>query len=325
MSLSERTWFSGAAGTKEGFLLRVGEMPNSAPYLIPVLVVNGGQTGPTFFINATMHGDEVLGADIVRRCWSLLDPQELSGRLIAIPMANFAGVATRTRRNIVEMYPGPQDMNRIFPGNPVGIMTERLAATIMERFVAIADFTFDVHCASVGGEWQAYTQIPAESDGLSPELTAEARALGKVFGTSLVLEGMDTPGSLGDEVLRAGKTASMVEFGVANRSEASEREFGSTGLRNLLTHVGMLAGTVEPPPDQVIVRDLIRVRTDRGGFLDLLVRAGDQVEEGQLVARVTDIDTEVLQEFHAPASGLICRINTMAVVGTGDLIVYVGR
>jgi uncharacterized protein len=292
---------------------------------MPVLGATGNQDGPTFFVNAALHGDEVLGADIVRRFWKNLDLARLSGRFIGVPMANYAAVSTRTRRNIIEMYPGPHDMNRVFPGNAKGMMTERIAATIMEKFVLAADFTFDVHCASVGGEWQAYTEIPSESDGLPPEVTKQARGLGQVFGTRLVLEGLDTPGALVDTALRQGKVASMVEFGVANRSSRQEREFGRDGLANLLIYAGMLSGTVQPPSAQAIVRELVRVRTDHGGFLELHVGLSDQVTAGQLVASVSGLDGEVVQQFPAPVAGLICRVNTMAVVGTGDLVVYVGR
>jgi uncharacterized protein len=324
MAMKEQDWFTGTQGSKEAFLLRIGEMPNGAPYLMPVLGATGNQDGPTFFVNAALHGDEVLGADIVRRFWKNLDLARLSGRFIGVPMANYAAVSTRTRRNIIEMYPGPHDMNRVFPGNAKGMMTERIAATIMEKFVMASDFTYDVHSASVGGEWLGYTEIPADSDGLAPEVTKQAQALGRAFGTTLVLEGLETPGALGDEALRRGKVCGTVEFGVANRSTAPEREFGLQGLTNLLTHVGMLPGTVQPPA-QALVRELIRVRTDRGGFLELHVGLGDEVTEGQPVATVSALDGEAVQQFRAPAAGLICRINTMAVVGTGDLVLYVGR
>jgi uncharacterized protein len=325
MTMKEQEWFTGSRGSKEAFLLRMGEMPNGGPYFMPVLVVTGNHDGPTFFVNASLHGDEVLGSDIVRGYWKALDPARLSGRFVGIPMANYAGVSTRTRRNIIEMYPGPHDMNRVFPGNAKGMMTERIAATIMEKFIMAADFSFDIHSASVGGEWLAYTQIPGDADGLPPELTKQARALGQVFGTRLVLEGLDTPGSFVDEALVQGKVSSMVEFGVANHITRPEREFGCTGLTNLLTQAGMLPGAVQPPASQVIVRELIRMRTDHGGFLELQVGVGDEVLEGQPVATVSALDGEVMQQFTAPVAGLVCRVNTMAVVGTGDLVAYVGR
>lgn len=323
-SLPEKEWYDGEAGTKEAFALRVGEMPNGAPYLLPVLVVNGAEPGPTFFVNATMHGDEILGAEVVRRVWKQLDTAGLRGRFVGIPMANYSGVGTRTRRNIVEMYPGPHDMNRVFPGDPKGIITERIASVIVERFVKSSDYAFDVHCASVGGEWVGYTAIPAPKDGFGEEITKKSVEMGLAFGTEIVLKGQMIGGSLVRAALEVGKVAGMVEFGVANFASKEEREFGATGITNMLKTVGMLDGEVAVREDQTIITGTHRIRTDYSGFLHHRVALGDKVSKDQVIAALWNLQGEQVAEFKAPADGKVVRVNTMAVVGTGDLVAYVG-
>jgi uncharacterized protein len=321
----ERDWLEGVPGTKERFVMRVGEMPNGAPYYLPVLAVIGDREGPTLFLNAAMHGDEPLGTAIVRDIWRSLEPTALRGRLVAIPMANYAGVATRTRTNVVEMYPGPYDMNRIFPGNAKGTMTERIADLIMRRFVDEADFVFDIHSASVGAEWEPYTAVPAVDVASTDSVDSRARELGVSFGTRIVLEGMGIKGSLADAARAREKVAGMVELGVANRSTPAEREAGCQGVRNLLVHTGMSDGQVLRPRRQAMLREMERMRADRGGFLHLYVEVGEDVEANQPLGVVVDMDGATLQQFAAPYDGIVCRLSTMGVVGTGDFVAYVGR
>ncbi|GAA0712120.1 succinylglutamate desuccinylase/aspartoacylase family protein [Dactylosporangium roseum] len=325
MQFEEKDWFEGTPGTKESFAIRLGEMPNGLPYLLPVMVLNGATDGPTFFVNAAMHGDEILGTEAVRQAWKLIETDQLRGRAVMIPMANLAGVGTRTRRNIIEMYPGPHDMNRVFPGNPKGIMTERIAATIIERFVKPAEYTFDIHCASVGGEWLPYVTVPTpSSEGLNAEQVRAANEMSRAWGTPLVIEGHVIPGSLVGEAFKLGKVAGMVEFGVANFSSREERVWGRTGVMNLLKGVGMLEGEPVIDREQITITTQTRILTDRGGFLHRRVETGAQVKEGESIAVLMSLDGEEIDEFKAPHAGVVCRMNTMGVVGTGDIIAYVG-
>ncbi len=326
MQFEEREWFEGKPGTKESFAIRMGEMPNGLPYLLPVMVLNGVEDGPTFFVNAAMHGDEILGTESVRQAWKRIEVGEMKGRAVMIPMANLAGVGTRTRRNVLEMYPGPHDMNRVFPGNPKGIMTERIAATISERFIAPADYVFDIHCASVGGEWLPYVHVPTPADGVSAEIIAESTRVSKAWGAPMVLPG-NIHGSLLGEAYKQGKVAGSVEFGVATFSTRPERIWGRTGVINLFKAAGMLPGEpeFELAHEPYVVKSMTKIITDRGGFLHERAQVGDRVSRGDVLSLMMSLDGEELASFEAPHDGVVCRRNTMGVVGTGDIIAYVAE
>lgn len=326
MQFEEKKWFEGKPGTKESFAIRMGEMPNGLPYLLPVMVLSGSEDGPTFFVNAAMHGDEILGTESVRQAWKRINVAEMKGRAVMIPMANVAGVGTRTRRNVLEMYPGPHDMNRVFPGNPKGIMTERIANLIAERFIGPADFVFDIHCASVGGEWLPYVHVPTEADGVSARVIAESTRLGRAWGAPMIYPG-NIQGSLVGEAYKQGKIAGSVEFGVANFSTRPERIWGRTGVINLFQEMGMLPGEpeYELEQEQFTVKSMSKIITDRGGFLHERAKAGDRVSEGDTLALMMSLDGEEIATFEAPHDGVVARRNTMGVVGTGDIIAYVAE
>lgn len=323
MKFEERDGFELVRGTKERFSLRVGELPNGQPVLMPVITVSGTTEGPTVYFNACMHGDEVIGAEVLRRVMAELEPEALSGSVVAVPVANPSGQATRTRRNIMEMYPGPHDMNRIFPGHADGILTERMAALLDSRFGDLADYVFDLHAASVGGAWQPYATIPPREACASAEAFARTEVLARSFATPLILVDYLFAGSLIEPVLKKGGAASMVEFGIANLIGAEDLSFGLRGVRNVLTTLGMVDGQALQV-EQMDLAKLHRLRTDRGGYMTLHVAVGEDVEAGQRIATIEDLGRDVLQEVVTPEAGRVCRINTMGVVGSGDFIAFVG-
>lgn len=325
MDFVESSEFEPVRGTRQYVSLRVGDLPNGYPVQLPVMAVSGTEDGPVLFVNACMHGDEVLGSDVVRRTVNALAPEQLRGALICVPMANPTGVATRTRRNVVEMYPGPHDMNRVFPGDSEGVLTERLAALLHEKFIEPADYAFDLHCASVGGEWQPYTVLPREDVCRDQETYQRSKALAAAFGAPNLLAGTLFPGSFVDSSVTVGTPASMCEFGVANFVDRADQSFGMRGMSNLLKHLGMIAGEPEVPSEQTVLTKLHRLKTGTGGYLVLDTSLGDDIKAGDRVAHVEDLAGSVVADFESPVDGRVCRVNTMGVVGTGDIVAYVAE
>lgn len=324
MQFIEKDGFDPKKGTTDWFHLRIGELPNGQPVLMPVMAVVGETDGPTVFFNGAMHGDEILGSDVLRRVMRDLTPDKVAGTVIAVPVANPMGQATRTRRNIMEMYPGPHDMNRVFPGHIDGILTERIAAVLDSRFSAIADYVFDLHCASVGGAWQPYATVPPASYCTSPEAFENVQKLARSFATPLILSDYWVAGSLVEPVVKRGGAASLVEFGVANVIDKENQEFGIRGVQNVLRTFGVIEGD---PLDieQLDLGTLHRLRTSRGGYMTLHAPITSDVTAGQLIATVENLAGDVLEEVYSPVAGRVCRTNTMGVVGSGDFVAFVGE
>ncbi len=318
-----RDGFDGRPGTKESLGIAAGDLPTGQPYVIPVLVATGAEPGPTLLLHTGMHGDEVLGTEVVCAAWQGIDPLRLRGRVIVLPSTNLPGMSVRSRANLTEIYPGPQDMNRVFPGNPRGSLTERVAHILTTRFLAEADYCFDIHTPSVGGEWKPYVSIPVEGS-VAPEILERTRAFAAAFGTTLAYAGDLFSGTIQDTARGLGKVVSTMEFGEANRTDPALLEWGVQGIRNLLVHLGMRDGEVVRPEEYFVFSRLHRIRAERGGFLRLEVRPGQDVVAGQRLAAVRDFLGDEREAITAPEAGRVVRVNNNALAGTGDLVVYVG-
>ncbi|MGC9352106.1 MAG: succinylglutamate desuccinylase/aspartoacylase family protein, partial [Sulfurovum sp.] len=94
----------------------------STPTQIPIRVISGKKSGPTIFISASIHGDELNGIEIIRRFRRLKILKRLKGTIILVPIVNIYGTMTLSR-----YLPDRRDLNRSFPGSKKGSLASRIA------------------------------------------------------------------------------------------------------------------------------------------------------------------------------------------------------
>ena len=149
-----------------------------------VHVVHGRRPGPTIFVSAAIHGDEVIGVEIVRR---LLRTASLDQ-----PEGHPAGDSDRQQfgfLNHSRYLPDRRDLNRSFPGSTQGSLASRLAHLFMTEIVARSDLGIDLHSAAIHR-----TNLPQIRVSPSKPETME---LAQAFGAPLILTSQCVrPGSL---------------------------------------------------------------------------------------------------------------------------------
>ena len=98
-------------GERRRIEIPVAKLPTGTSLTLPIMVVNGAKPGPTVWISAAVHGDEVNGVEIIGRVLEKLAPRELAGCLITVPIVNVFGFNAQSR-----YLPDRRDLNRSFPG-----------------------------------------------------------------------------------------------------------------------------------------------------------------------------------------------------------------
>ena len=113
---------------------------------VPVVLVNGAAPGPRVAVTSGIHGAEYVSIAAHRRVAMELDPALVRGRLVSVLVANPAAFAARS------IYVDPLDgrnLNRVFPGDPAGTASERLAWWIHEHVMRGSDAFIDMHCGDM--------------------------------------------------------------------------------------------------------------------------------------------------------------------------------
>src|ERR1700722_16475003 len=92
---------------------------------LPIAVIANGK-GPTVILEGGNHGDEYEGPIVISELVRDLDPGLIQGRLILMPASNVHAVAAGRRTSPVDGL----NLNRTFPGDPRGTITEQISAFI---------------------------------------------------------------------------------------------------------------------------------------------------------------------------------------------------
>ena len=172
-----------APGSRRTVGVPVSVLSDHTPVSMSVHVIHGRQKGPTVFISGGIHGDEIIGVEIIRRILATKSMSSLKGTLLAVPVVNAYGLINHSR-----YLPDRRDLNRVFPGNDTGSLAARLAERFLTEVVKRSDLGIDLHSAAV--HRTNYPQVR-----VSPGDT-EMATLAEIFGAPVVMTSVLREGSL---------------------------------------------------------------------------------------------------------------------------------
>ncbi len=156
---------------------------------IPLTIINGAFDGPTLLVTAGIHGGEYPGIAAAMELGRSLDPHEIHGSLIMLHPVNIQGFWAR--REFIVPEDG-KNLNRVFPGNPDGTLSEKTAGLISSSFFPLADFYVDLHSGDIHESLHPYVYYPGQP---TEELAAKARSVAKVLNVEYMVRSMATGGA----------------------------------------------------------------------------------------------------------------------------------
>lgn len=298
-------------GTVERLSWSATELFAGVPIATPVLVVSGNLEGPTLCLTAAVHGDELNGIEIVRRVMHNLEPAELSGTVIGVPIVNLQGFRRGSR-----YLPDRRDLNRYFPGNTKGSAASRIAYSFFNDVVSHCDALVDLHTGSF------------ERSNL-PQLRADLRnpdvlALTAGFGSTVILHSTPAEGTLRHAATAAGIPTVTLEAGGPTELEIQEVKHGVKGVQTLLHTLGMVRKVRLWGESEPVYYRSSWVRANRGGILLADVALGSTVREGDLLGTITDPMSNSSARLFSPHSGRIIGMARNQVVMPGFAAFHIG-
>jgi len=299
------------AGARALVRLPVARLPTGQLLDIPVHVLHGTRPGPTMFVSAALHGDELGGIASLRALLQILDPQTMSGTLLAVSVINGFGVINASR-----YLPDRRDLNRSFPGSKRGSLTARLAKLLLESVVARCEFGIDLHSGSAGR-----ANLPQIRCNLEDPRT---RALAEAFSGPLLLHARVRPGTLRGAGAKRGIPVLLHEGGEAHRLNRIPVQAAVDGVLRVMSSEGLWDGPA--PTFAGTCRSAGRsrwLRATQSGLCEVLPQLGDEIEKGQPLARIYDPSTMVQRTVTSASTGLVIGVQRQALVYQGDALVHV--
>lgn len=280
----------------------------------PVFVARGRTKGPTLCITAGIHGDEINGTEIARRAFSWIDPESLSGTVVAFPMVNAAGVRTGNR-----YMADRRDLNREFPGRLRGSVSAMVAYTLFTEIKNHCSYLIDLHTGSFARANHPQIRVNEEDE--------KALELARHFGVGIIVLGDGPNGSIRREADDAGIPSIIYEAGEPARFDLEQIAAGVRGIDSVMAYLGMVEGPEKlEVPDSRIYTDTIwvRVPVGAGGYFFPSAELGETVHEGQVLGTIIDPLTDRHTVIRALQDGEIIGLAAAQIVLSGFAVVHLG-
>jgi len=303
-----------APGTRRTVDLPVAVMSDHTPVTMSVHVIHGRRPGPVLFVSAAVHGDEVIGVEIVRRLLGAPALRGLRGTLMVVPIVNTFGFLAQSR-----YLPDRRDLNRSFPGSEHGSLAARLADLFLREVVSRADYGIDLHSAAQHRTNLAQIRV-SPGDAL-------ALRLARHFGAPVIMTSALRPGSLRAMARDRGVTMLLFEGGEALRFDEMAVRAGLSGLLRVLRRLDMIAGrgvsTARRAP--LICTESRWLRAPQGGLFRTYRPEGSVVSAGEVLGIVSDPLGAVQSEVRAESGGILIGRSLMPVVNEGDALFHLAN
>ena len=293
--------------------------------VIPVTVMHGLKPGPVLALVAGVHGYEYPPILALYRLRDIIDSKELAGTVLMVHVANVPAFLKRI------IYYNPWDwknLNRVFPGDPEGSFSQRLAHVLTRDIVERCDALVDMHCGDGNEALIPYSYWMTSG---REDLDQKSKDMVLAFGLKHIIidatrtrDPMDSK-YLGNTAVLRGKPAITTESGLLGGTEEKYVDLNVRGVLSLMRSLGMLAGSPEPVEDPVWIDHYEVLTSPETGLFQPLAEMGHWVKKGQKLGTVCDLLSRNPTPILAPFDGILLYIIATPPISRGEPVAEVGR
>jgi len=220
------------------------------------------------------------------------------------------------------------NLNRVFPGDPAGGPTAKIADYVVRHLIPMADLVLDFHS---GGKSLDFVPFAAAHRLADPVQEAACIAAMEAFCApySMILREQDPAGMFDTAVEAAGKVFVTTELGGGGTASARTAGIAHTGLRNLLIHAGIVQGTPQGAPTQRIdmtADTCLHVAQD-SGLVEFHADLGQTIGQGDALASLWPLDRSGQPPVRvvAQTTGVLAARHFPGLIRPGDCLAVIAH
>jgi predicted deacylase len=291
---------------------------------VPIAVIANGK-GPTIVMEGGNHGDEYEGPIVISELIRDLDPGSIQGRLILMPANNVHAVTAGKRTSPVD----GKNLNRTFPGDPRGTITEQISAFISDAVFPRGDVFLDLHS---GGSSLSIIPSAIIEPTTDPDLHRRNVAAALAFDApeTVVIANLGDPRTATAAAVRAGLLTVGTEMAGGGNVSQDAVAICRRGVQNVLAHFGVLPPEAALPrkaPGRVLELPGPRayVFASLDGIFEPFHRHGQPVRAGEPAGRIhtTWDPARPPETLHYQADGILYGIRQPGRVKPGNCCLVV--
>ena len=271
-----------------------------AEFGIPVTLICGEKEGGTVLISGGVHNAEYVGIQAAMQLADELDPRKIAGNIIVIRLMNRTGFEHRT---MSLTYEDGKNLNRVFPGNPNGTLSDRIAYTVVTEFFPKADYYVDLHC---GDGFEGLVSYVYCTGAATPEVAAKSREMAEIAHVDYLVTSMCGTGGAYNYAGSMGIPSILLERGHSSRWCEDLVAEDVHDVKNILRHLRILRGKSHihgKPP--IEVSPVIYEDAPVSGCWYPAKQPGETFKEGEVLGRICDYFGRELFVYRAKMGGII--------------------
>lgn len=303
--------------------LDIAGRADGGKWRLPFLSVSGASDGPTLLVLAGVHGDEYEGIVAIPRLFQRIQPADLRGKLLMIPVCNVPAYESARRGSPVDGL----NLARVFPGQRDGSITQQIAYWICEKLLRQADFMIDLHTGGIAYELPLLVGYVHDAGAYGQASLGAARAFGApvLWGHPLPLP----PGRSLSAAYDHGVPCVYTEAPGGSGIDLHIADSFLTGVVNVMKRLGMLEGAQSRQP---LTHHLLGhgdldsvIETPVAGLFQREASLLDEVEAGQRLGTIQDESGGILTEIVAEQAGILIMLRGLPRVEAGDGIAHLAH
>lgn len=301
---------------------------------IPVIMQKADKPGPTIWVVAAIHGDEVTGIETVLRLNRFLKRNNFEkGTVYTLPVMNPLGYELVNRYMPIEY----QDLNRCFPGSHSGSGAERITAKIFSEIVKTKpELVIDLHTDTM--ESIPYIYLDQVLDSQDKHLVEKILKYSNISGINYFVENIKTyqkelQNTITGALINIAKIPSFtIELGGPLVVKPKFVEIGLNSIKNILSHLGMIK-TIKPlwnyshktPLDGLYEIIWQQYSSDYSGIVEYKVQPGDIVKKDQPLARIKNLFDKTIQIIKAKGDCIVVSYADQSVCFPGTELFTIAK
>ena len=290
-------------------------------YEWPYIAIVGRQPGPKMLVTAGIHAAEYTGTLAAIRLGAVIDPKDVSGTLVILPLLNRPGFYERS------IYVNPEDndnLNRLFPGDPKGTWGQRFAHRLLTEVIGEFDHSIDLHAGDLIEELVPFVIYRETGDA---KRDVEIKRMVDAYGAKWAVKSAPTgerPGSLYAVAALSGVAAMLAESGGNGLPVEEDITRHVRGVENILRTIGSLSGKPDAVEPTTVLASFDWLRSPVEGIFRCRVSVDQRVEKGDVVGEMRDLVGEELAKIAAPVSGVVLFVVTSPAIKKDGLLLAIG-
>ena len=279
---------------------------------LPFTIIEGTAPGPCLVVTAGVHASEFCSIEAAVRM-QRTKPEEIKGTLVILPIMNGQGF---WKRSIYVMPEDGKNLNRQFPGDPNGTISQKLAHWLTNSVISKASFYLDLHGGDLDESLMPFTIYPGNHKA--------SQELATAFGLPIAIASSGKTNSISGA---AGLGVPSLLPEVSGNGLWTEELVGklTAGIERIMKHIGMIDRPVPPATVQTPAFVTMWVPTAPvRGLWYCGKEVGDHVAEGESLGEIRSVFGETLATIPSTKVGQIVYRLTSLSVNEGEALLGVG-